>query len=171
MSNDTASATADAEPPEQPQEETPEVPEGFSVRDAATAAWVVRKVVEARAYASRVREWAAGELRRAQREEGFIVYRYGQQLEQWARRQLEEEGGRRKSINLPPGTIGFRVEPQRLEVTDEDALLRWCKVHLPAAVATVEQVLRGAVKERIRDTGELPEGAQVAGGGDRFFIR
>jgi len=132
---------------------------------------VVRKIVEVRAYGNRVREWAAAELRRAEREETSFLYRYGQQLEQWAQRQLEAHGGPRKSINLPGGTLGFRSEPPRLEVTDEDALLHWCKARLPSAVATVEHVLRNVVKERIRDTGELPEGAEVAGGGERFFIK
>ena len=105
MSNVSAPATADAESRDEPQEETPQVPESFCVRDVATAAWVVRKVVEARAYAARVREWAAAELRRAQREEVF----YGHQLEQWARREVEAASGRRKSVNLPSGTVGFRL--------------------------------------------------------------
>jgi hypothetical protein len=167
MTNVSASAVADADL----QEESPQVPEAFCVCDAASAAWVVRKVVEARAYGNRVRQWAARELRRAEREEGFFLYRYGQQLEQWARRQLQAENGRRKSINLPPGTVGFRTEPPRLEVTDEEALLRWCKASLPSAVATAERVLRSVVTEQIRNTGVLPEGAEVAGGGEKFFVR
>src|SRR3712207_6570698 len=104
MSNIAAPATAGAKPQEELDNHAPHVPDGFCVRDAETAAWVVRKIVEARAYGDRVREWAAAELRRAGREEGFFLYRYGHQLEQWARRQLEEEIGRRKSINLPSGT-------------------------------------------------------------------
>jgi phage host-nuclease inhibitor protein Gam len=178
MGNISTSAVADVEPHESMtlqeemlQEETPQVPEGFCVRDAATAAWVVRKIVEARAYAARVREWADRELRRAQREERFFLYCYGHQLEQWARRELEAANGRRKSVNLPSGTVGFRSEPPRLEVTDEGALLRWCKASLPCAVATAERVLRGAVMEQVRNTGEQPDGAEVAGGGERFFVK
>lgn len=171
MNSTTASSTSDVQLEDEAQDQTPQVPDGFCVRDAETATWVVRKVVEARAYADRVRAWAAAELRRAEREEGFFLYRYGQQLEQWARRQLEAENGRRKSINLPSGTIGFRQQPERLEVTDDDALLRWCKAHLPSAVATVQCVLRNVVKERVRHSGELPEGAELAGGGKRFFVK
>ena len=150
---------------------TPAVPESFAVRDPATANWLVRKVVEARAYAGRVAEWAEREIRRAQRDEQFLLDRYGGELEEWARRQLNQEKGRRKSVALPAGTVGFRTKPPRLAVTDEDELLRWCKAHLPAAVATVERVLRSAVREHIAATGELPQGAEVAHGGEKFFVK
>src|SRR5687768_14177659 len=76
-----------------------QVPDGFGVRDGQTANWVVRKIVEARAYAVHVQEWAAREIRRAQGDEKFFLHRYGHQLEEWARRQLEAEDGRRKSVN------------------------------------------------------------------------
>ena len=153
------------------QEQMPHLPEGFRVRDAATAAWVVRKIVEARAYGRRVREWAARELRRAEREEKFFLYRFAQQIEDWTRQQLEAEGGRRKSISLPGGTCGFRTDPPRLDVTDEEALLRWCKANLPAAVTTVEHVSRTVVREHIAATGELPQGAGVSEGTEKFFIK
>src|SRR5688500_6897486 len=60
----------------------PFVKEGFHIHDAASANWVVRKVVEARQYAERVQAWADRELRRAKREEEFFRYRFGEQLEQ-----------------------------------------------------------------------------------------
>ena len=34
------------------------LPEGFCVHDADSASWVVRRVVEARGYAERVKQWA-----------------------------------------------------------------------------------------------------------------
>jgi hypothetical protein len=147
------------------------VPENFSVRDAATANWLVRKIVEARAYGKHVREWAARELRRAQNEEKFFLYRYGQQLEDWARQQVDREDGRRKSLKLPAGTIGFRTYPPHLEVKDEQELLRWCKANLPVALAVTEMVLKTVVKNHIASTGELPIGAEVVGGGEKFFIK
>ena len=51
------------------------VPETFAVDDAASANWLVRKIVETRAYAKHVKEWADGELRRAEREELFFLHR------------------------------------------------------------------------------------------------
>ena len=153
------------------QEPMPHVPEGFCVRDAATAAWVVRKIVEARAYGHRVREWAARELRRAEREEKFFLYRFGQQLEEWTRRRLELEGDRRRSVSLPSGIVGLRAEPPRLKVTDEDALLRWCRANLPAAVVTEQRVLKSVVTEHVATSGELPQGTEVCEGTEKFFIK
>jgi len=59
----------------------PEVPSTFAVTDAASANWVIRKIVEARAYAARVRHWSALEIRRAEREEQFFIRRFGVELE------------------------------------------------------------------------------------------
>jgi hypothetical protein len=164
-------ASAAIDDPSVAEDERPPVPEAFAVRDAATANWLVRKVVEARAYARRVAAWAECEVRRAQRDEQRLLGRYGGQLEDWVRRRLKEENGRRKSVSLPAGTVGFRAEPPRLVVHDEKELLRWCRAHLPSAVATVERVLRGTVREHVAATGELPQGAEVAHGGEKFFVK
>lgn len=148
-----------------------EVPQGFAVRDAASANWVIRKVVEARRYAERVQTWAAAELRRAQREEEFFLRRYGTELEAWARRQIEIQHDGRKSVSLPAGVMGFRIEQARLDLTDESALLAWCKTHLPAAIKTVESIMKTTVTEHIKTTGECPSGAEIGGGGEKFYVK
>lgn len=66
--------------PEDEPQDVPLVPEQFSVKDAATASWVTKKINEARAYAKRVGAWADREIRRAERDEQFLMMRYGQQL-------------------------------------------------------------------------------------------
>lgn len=154
----------------QPVPASTDQPPPFCVHDAVSANWVVRKIVEARRYAERVEQWAAAELRRAQRKEQFFLLHYGQQLEAWARKELAQQTGRR-SVNLPAGRVGFRIHPPHLTVKDEPALLRWCKANLPAAVAVVERILKSAVREHVQKTGELPDGADVSGHGERFFIK
>lgn len=144
-------------------------PETFAVDDAASANWVVRKIIEARAYAKHVKTWAEAEQRRAEREEQFFYHRYGQQLERWVREQLERS--RRKSVKLPAGTAGFRVEPPRLEVRDEQKLIGWCRRSLPEAIRVQTQVLKSLVKDHVRRTGECPDGAEVGGGNRRFYVR
>ena len=146
-------------------------PEAFRVCDEASANWVVRRITEARKYAQHVEAWAAAELRRAEREERFFLERYGPQLEAWARARLAEGKARGKSIRLPAGTIGFRATPPHLAVTDEPALLRWCKSHLPLAIRVREHVLKNALQEHVRSTGECPQGAEFVAGGERFFVR
>jgi phage host-nuclease inhibitor protein Gam len=150
---------------------TAAAPEAFRVCDEASANWVIRRIVEARKYAERVEAWAATEVRRAEREERFLLERYGRQLEAWARQRLAEGRARGKSVRLPAGTIGFRATPPHLAVTDEPTLLRWCKSYLPLAIRVREHVLKGAVQEHVRSTGECPQGAAVVADGERFFVR
>ena len=149
----------------------PSVPEAFAVRDAASANWVIRKVVEARKYAERVQSWATAELRRAEREEEFLLRRFGSELEAWARRQIESRHDGRKSVSLPAGMVGFRIEQARLDVTDERTLLAWCKTHLPAAIKTAESIMKTTVTDHIKTTGECPSGAEIGGGGEKFYVK
>lgn len=172
------------------------VPERFVVDDAAKASWLVRKVVEARAHAERVRKWCEHELRRAEREESWLLRRFGAELETWARAELERRGSRRRSLDLPGGAVGFRLQPPRLGVEDEQAVLNWCRHHLPVALrVTVEasdaqgvellrwhgqhanecrlrqQVLRDPLNRHVAQTGEVPEGAAVRPAADQFYVR
>ena len=144
--------------------------EQFSVRDESSANWLVRRVAECRAYRQHVEQWAALEIKRAEREEAFFITRFGAQLESWARRQIAKQHGR-KSVKLPAGTVGFRTEPARLSVTDEPALLAWCKTNLREAIQTVQRVLRSSVREHIDSTGELPAGTEITGKGEKFYIK
>jgi hypothetical protein len=146
-----------------------EPPETFAVDDAESANWVVRKIIEARAYAKHVKRWAQAELLRAEREEQFFYYRYGPQLERWVREQLER--GRRKSLKLPAGTAGFRAEPPRLEIRDEQKLIGWCRRSMPTAIRVQTHVLKSLVKDHVLKTGECPDGAEVGGGNQRFYVK
>src|SRR4051794_35829566 len=65
-----------------------DVPEAFRVNDEKAASWVVRKVLEARTYAERVRAWALEEQRRAERDENWLLRRFGSELEVWLRSEL-----------------------------------------------------------------------------------
>jgi len=144
--------------------------EGFCVRDAATANWVVRKIVEARAYAVRAKAWAEAEQRRAQRQEDFLLRRFGRELEDWARSQIEQQHDNRRSVSLPAGCIGFRAESVKLAVVDERRLLAWCRANLPSAIRVIESVPKTPLMQHIKATGECPAGTEIIGGGQRFYI-
>ena len=45
-----------------------------------------------------------------EREEKTLMFLFGRQIEDWAKAEIEKLRGRRKSINLPGGTVGFRHE-------------------------------------------------------------
>lgn len=147
------------------------LPERFIVNDIGSANWVVRRVMEARAYSQAIKEWADIEATRARREEEFLLQHFGAGLQQVLSEEMERARGRRKSLKLPAGTIGLRSEPLRLRVEDEDAALAWAKEHLPEAVRVTERVSRTALGEHLAQTGEVPDGCTLQEPTDRFYIR
>ena len=149
----------------------PEIPSTFSIHDATSANWVIRKIVEARAYADRVRQWAALEVRRAQSEEEFFLHRFGVELESWAKAEVAKTGDHRKSLCLPSGVVGFRIAPLSLVISDEQKLLDWAERHLREAVEVRRILRKSLLLDHLKTTGECPLGAEVAGGEERFYIR
>jgi hypothetical protein len=139
------------------------------IEDASSANSVVRKIVEARAYAWHVKKWAEAELRRAEREEQFFLRSYCDQLEDWARRELAKDR-RRKSIRLPAGTVDFRIEPKKLEPNDDEKLMAWCRRYLPNALVNRTLIVRDVLTKYIQKSGKCPDGAAITGGKQRLYI-
>lgn len=148
------------------------VPKAFCIEDERTANWLVRKIIAAREYAERVKLWSEQECRRAQREEMTLFFLFGRQAEAWAKGEIEKQKGKRKSIPLPAGVIGFRTVNACLQVDDEQAVLRWASEHCPSAVVVVKKLSRTELKGHFEKTGEVPpEGAHVEPRKETFFIR
>lgn len=147
------------------------VPETFSIRDHRSANWLVRRINEARRYAASVRRYAESELKRAQREEEFLMSRYGAQLEQWAIHEINRNGGRRKFVALPGGRVCLRRVPAWLEIADESQAIGWCRTHLPSAVQIIERLRRTDLRHHVEETGEVPEGVAVRGECQRLTIQ
>ena len=150
----------------------PTVPTAFHIHNDTTANWLVRKIVEARAYAKRCEEWCAREKTRAQRDEEFLLFRFGQQLSDHAQKLIIEQGGRRKSVSLPAGMIGFRHEGPKILVEDENLVITWAKQHKPELVSTVERLSKSALNQYVEDTGDVPDvGIRIEPAREKFFIR
>ena len=189
IGNDTLLAADDAR-------DFPQLHEGFRVTDASTASWVVRRINEARTHAKRVQEWADREIHRAKRDDAFLLLRFGEQLQKFAAQEVAKLKGRRRSVCLPGGTLGFRAHPAKLVVKDESVALAWCRRHLPEAFGVrvsaagpvglallnvsrgnpdecrVEEGLQVSVLVRhLGETGECIPGTDVAPPGDKFYGR
>lgn len=156
--------------PEDEPHDVPLVPEQFCVKDAASASWVAKKINEARAYAKRVAAWADREVRRAERDEQFLLMRYGQQLQDFAAREIARLRGRRRSVCLPGGTLGFRKVGPTLLFDDPEAVLKWARQSCPTAVITRQTVSKSTVNQHVEATGELPDGSRVEESRDRFYV-
>jgi phage host-nuclease inhibitor protein Gam len=149
-----------------------EVPAQFVVDSDEAANWVTRKITEARAYARRCEEWCEREKVRAKRTEDFFLWRFGSQLVQWAGARIAEQGGRRKSVNLPAGTLGFRHEPPKIIVDDEAAVVEWCKKHHPELLIVVAKVSKANLNDHIQSSGEMPDrGVHMEPEREKFFVR
>lgn len=148
------------------------IPRQFEIRDEKSANWLVRRIMDSRQYAARVKEWAEAELRRAAREEHTLLFLFGRQLESWTKSEIEKLRGKKKSLNLPAGCVGFRTLPARIVVDDEARVLAWARVNLPTAVVTTERLLKSVVTDHAAATGLIPDnGVHIDPGGERFFVR
>jgi phage host-nuclease inhibitor protein Gam len=142
----------------------------FIVSDHKTANWVVRKIVEAREHAERAKRWAAEEAARSVQDERRLLYLYGKQLEAWAAAELLRVKGRRKSVYLPDGRIGFRTRPTALDLHDAAAVVQWAKRFCPGAVVVTESVNRTILHRHFCETGEVPNGSTVLPETEKFYV-
>jgi hypothetical protein len=146
--------------------------EQFQVRDDPSANWVVRRILEARAYARHCEEWCAREQARARRDEEFLLFRFGQQLIDHARKRISEQGGRRKSLGLPAGTVGFRRIASKLVVEDEALVIEWAKRNKPDLVRTAEHLSKSGLNQHLTETGEAPDvGVRIDPAREAFYIK
>lgn len=140
----------------------------FHVTDQASAAWVTDKIIGWRAEIDRIKAAMAAEVRKRESMIDYFLRHYEQELEAFARSQLT---GDRKSTMLANGIkLSFRRIAPKLEVRDEDAFLDWAKAWLPEAVKVTESVAKTTVNEHWKDTGEIPQGCEVAPERTGFYI-
>jgi phage host-nuclease inhibitor protein Gam len=153
-------------------DDAPDVPEAFTVRDEGSANWVIRQIVERRTYAKRCAEWCEREQARAQREEEFFLFRFVPQLRDFARQRISEQGGRRKSVNFPAGTLGFRKNPSRIIVDDEAVVIAWARLHKPELIVVAERLSKSCLNQHAETTGELPNaGIHIEAEREDFYIK
>ena len=174
QTQDTRAALGGPGDPEIDAEILSSVPRQFAIVDDQSANWFIRKIVAARRYSVQVSEWAEQEKRRAAREEQCLMYLFGRQIELWAKTEIEQKKGKRKSLSLPAGVVGFRSIAPSLQVDDEKLVLEWARSSCPTAVTTltVEKLSRSVLKDRFEASGEIPnDGAHIERGGERFYIK
>lgn len=141
-------------------------PEGFVPDTPEKADWVLGKIADARARAARVRQNAEIIARQHDADAEALEWRFGPALQAFARRELT---GKRKSLRLYNGVIGFRTKAAGVSVTDAGAALAWARESLPAAV--VETLDRRALSARLLDTAESVDFASFTPEEEVFYIK
>lgn len=146
--------------------ETTEPEAGFYPDTPEKVDWVLGQIADRRARAARLRENAEKRARQEEAEAAFFDWRYGVALRAFARQQLE--GGRRKSLTLGHGTLGFRTKPAGVQVGDEGAAIAWAKENAPGAV--VERLDKKTLAKALLATGEAVDFAAFTPAEEVFFI-
>ncbi len=141
--------------------------EVFTPDTAEKADWVLGKMADARARAARIRENAEKMARAEEQAAEALEWRYGAALQAFTRQELA--GGKRKSLRLFNGVLGYRQKPAAVHVTDTAAALSWARESLPAAV--VETLDKKALSAALLDTGEALPWASFQPAEDVFFIK
>ena len=148
----------------------PTLPEQFHVHDLHSASWLVRRINEARAHAKRAADWADREIRQARRDEEFFFMKYGRDLKLFAEAEISKMKGRRKSVSLPGGVIGFRSIAPKLVLDDMARALDWARRSCPSAIVISETVSKSAINTHLQNTGEIPDGSPVEAEHQKFYV-
>ena len=142
-------------------------PCAFIPTDEGGVNWVLGKMADARARAARIRENAELMARAEERKAEALEWKYGAALQTFLRAEIA--GGKKKSVRLLHGVLGYRMRPAGVSVTDPAAALSWARVNLPAAVAF--SVDKKALAETLLTTGEAVDFARLLPAEEVFYIK
>lgn len=139
------------------------------VTTEAEANLIVRAFTEIDAQAERLRAQLDARMRRIERKRKSLEYLFENALAQWTADNLS---GKRKSIVLADGTVGYRTIAART-VTESDATLReWGKVHLPQSINWDRApLLVSVVQSWEAKEGQLAPGRIAQEAEQRFYIK
>jgi len=147
--------------PEGTTEAAPFVPDTADKVD-----WVPSKIADARARAARIRENAELMAKEADRQADGLEWQFGPALQAFARQELT---GKKKSIRLFHGVIGYRTKPAGVTVGNEGEAIVWAKANLPLAVT--ERLDKKALAEALLSTGEAVDFAAFTAAEEVFYIK
>ncbi len=137
----------------------------FTVDDPSKAAWALDKVLTARERLERVKAACQKVIDEAARDVEDAEAFFLPLLELWARENPPTKG---KTIRLPTGALAFRTVPGGPRVHDDAAVLAWAREHLPDAVVTKQAILRTAITDYVKATGDVPPGVDVVAPRESF---
>lgn len=124
------------------------------------------RIDELNAEAKRLQERAAEMRKPAERRIAFLDAFAKPALMEYAAK--ETEGKKTRTVKLLDGSLRFRKQPDRLEVTDETTAITYAK-HYNADLLNIS-LNKTAAKKAIKDTGEVIPGTSLIIGEDAFAI-
>jgi len=133
--------------------------QGFKPDTPEKAAWLTSRIQHHRAEAERIKAVLRREQERHERAEAGLLAAFGADLEAFARKAIEAEGGKRQKHVLPNGVaLAFRKLPDGLQVDDEEAALAWATESCAEAIRLTRSLSKTALRAWMTETGEIPAG-------------
>lgn len=76
-----------------------------------------------------------------------------------------------KSLHLPSGNIGFRKQPDKVEIIDVDTFFEKATFDLIRVVPEKFEPDLSAIKAKIKENGELPAGVDIVTPDPKFYYK
>ena len=144
----------------------------FQVNDRESAEWVVGKMLDLDAREARLKAGYEAARREIERERAFFERRFGDDLRNVTLREILSEGGRKKSVKLLNGTVGFRSTPEKVEVTDSEVAMEWALKNAEQAVVVKEtrSLSKSQLLAHLKENGEMPDGCEYVEPAQKFYF-
>jgi len=151
-------------------------PEPFKIDTLELADWAIRKIARAESETTRL-ELLADSMKKAIDERlktltaphVRTITNMTILLEPWANIEIAKQGGKKKSYSTISGRVGFRQNPQSVEVVDEARAVADVEAkQVPNGIK--KTVSKTAIKEYIKKTGVTPAGIEVKTGAVNFYV-
>lgn len=142
-----------------------------TIRDEGHADSIVRLLVELEAEKERIEQAAAMKLGRIEDRIKSVRYVWENALRDWAKARLaEDKKGKRKSVVLDNGVLGFRTLPAKTVTESEAELLKWAEVNCVDAVTYHPRVSVTVVADWEAKNKTLAPGRRACEAEERFKI-
>ena len=81
-----------------------------------------------------------------------------------------KHNGKRKSITLFGVTIGFRKQPEKVDIIDTESALSYCETHHPESVIVKKELSKTELK-KLCGKGIFIPGILLDGGQDKLYVK
>jgi len=119
---------------------------------------------------TRIEEQTQAMIRTLKSKLDGLDYVYEGTAQAWTANKIA--GTKKKSHKTPFATLGFRAQPPRLVVDDDEKVIAWAEREGKKDLVRIKkEVAKTALNEYVEGTGEVPVGCSVAPAGNKFYIK
>ena len=135
----------------------------------------LRKEAEITALEKKIREQSKLMLSALKSRRNGLAWKFGSLFEDIVRRQLVDQGGKKKSITFFSGRAGYRSKKATVQVTDEEALIQWFRLQPEAIRLELEKCFdikfarKTPLTEYVLGSGDIPDGVEFVDAHESFY--